>query len=264
MKVKSLFCILLVLLLVSAPCTTVFAGEVYDLREIEIRLVEIKCLEVGPDPGSELEVYGNWGYRYNNAYTSMYACGDSNYMDIFPGRPKVLDITRVLRIKYGSSISVGGTTKEEDTWPNPDDNMGENYNRVLDRDLGMQDDITTVSVNYEEGGQKVEAVFEIRTIRFIKKLYSDDWVVNTYARDARELFIDRAVFQFRIAGNVDGIISGDFANGQINYTGSSVTNASLTGDAENRCITYSGYDMNGRFFESTIKLNVAGPEANTF
>jgi hypothetical protein len=248
--------VLVVCLLCTYLSISVSAVDLYDQREIEIRLVEIKCTAVGPDPGNNLEVYGNWGYRYNNSYTSMYSCGEGSTMCIGSGRSNVLDYKQVIRVKYGDSISVGGSTLEDDPWYNGDDDLGQNYQSTPERNLGGQDDMTLVSVNFEEGGQKVEAVFEIRTIRFIKKPYDNDWVTKDYTQEARKLYIDRDAVKFCLVGKILGSISGDISTGKISYSGN-VTNATISSDEESCIIKYEGKDIDGNFFANSIELKKA-------
>ncbi len=253
---KLLMCVLVVCLLCTYLSISVSAVDLYDQREIEIRLVEIKCTAVGPDPGNNLEVYGNWGYKFRNSMTTMYSCGEGSAMTIGPGSSRVLDIKEVIRVKYGESISVGGSTMEDDPWYNGDDNLGENYQSVLERDLAGQDDITPISVNFEESGQKVEARFEIRTIRFIKKPYDNDWVTKDYTQEARKLYIDRDTVKFCLAEKIIGSISGDISTGKISYSGN-VTNATISSDEESCIIKYEGKDIDGNFFANSIELKKA-------
>ncbi|MFB4298259.1 hypothetical protein [Actinomadura sp. NTSP31] len=140
-------------------------------KNVSVTLQGIKCVAVGPDPGSALEIYGDLGAKR----TTINENGDFEAIENFPlwhlgphdwvniARDNTLTVnntTPTFKINEDEWLWVGGHLAEEDDWPSNNDNLG-----FLDKKLGHdQVDTGQQIITFSEEGQVAEARFMVRVI----------------------------------------------------------------------------------------------------
>lgn len=138
-------------------------------KRATVTLQGIKCVAVGPDPGSALEIYGDLSAKR----TFVNDLGDFEAIEEFGlwhkgphdwvniARDNTLSVnetTPVMTIEPGEFLWVGGHLADQDEFPSANDNLGFRENRLSHDQLVAGPQVVT----FDEDGQVVEARFNVK------------------------------------------------------------------------------------------------------
>lgn len=137
---------------------------------VEVTLKELFCGNVDGDPGNSLEIKGHLFALVFNVRThqernrTVLFHPRSGYVSIphhksFPVNQRV---TFDLR-EEAEYLHIGGQLIEDDDWPNPDDNMGEHWEKIARGQIGGANPRVR-KIWFSSGNEHVAAIFDLKKI----------------------------------------------------------------------------------------------------
>src|SRR4051812_26198504 len=108
-------------------------------KRVQVYLRGIYCEQVGSDPGSALEIYGNLKANTPTQEHLLWSRPDGDAVDIFDNSEYQINANHDIFLEPGQTLYLGG-----DLWDD-DDFSGDDY-------MGVTDTLAWTEVNYDEIG----------------------------------------------------------------------------------------------------------------